>query len=322
MTNDAVKKAPGKAPQQPNPQREVTKFQYTLTKMKQTWVGYVMVAPFLLMFTVFTVVPVVLSILLSFTNFNMLQFPDFVFMDNYIRLFLDDDLFVKAFQNTMIFAVATGPASYVISFLVAWFINELPPKVRAFVTFIFYAPSISGNAYLVWQLFFQGDIYGYVNGWLLKMGLITQPIVFFKDTKYIVPLCIVVALWTSLGTSFLAFIAGLQGVDRSLYEAGAIDGIKNRWQELWYITLPSMRQILLFGAVLSITGSFGFGGIVTALCGYPSTDYVAWTLQHHLQEYMTTRFEFGYASAISLVLFFIMIGANVLVQKLLAKVGQ
>jgi multiple sugar transport system permease protein len=322
MTNDAVKKAPGKAPQQPKPQREVTKFQYTLTKMKQTWVGYVMVAPFLLMFTVFTVVPVVLSILLSFTNFNMLQFPDFVFMDNYIRLFLDDDLFVKAFQNTMIFAVATGPASYVISFLVAWFINELPPKVRAFVTFIFYAPSISGNAYLVWQLFFQGDIYGYVNGWLLKMGLITQPIVFFKDTKYIVPLCIVVALWTSLGTSFLAFIAGLQGVDRSLYEAGAIDGIKNRWQELWYITLPSMRQILLFGAVLSITGSFGFGGIVTALCGYPSTDYVAWTLQHHLQEYMTTRFEFGYASAISLVLFFIMIGANVLVQKLLAKVGQ
>ncbi|NLY69296.1 MAG: sugar ABC transporter permease [Clostridiales bacterium] len=322
MTNDAVKKAPGKAPQQPKPQREVTKFQYTLTKMKQTWVGYVMVAPFLLMFTVFTVVPVVLSILLSFTNFNMLQFPDFVFMDNYIRLFLDDDLFVKAFQNTMIFAVATGPASYVISFLVAWFINELPPKVRAFVTFIFYAPSISGNAYLVWQLFFQGDIYGYVNGWLLKMGLITQPIVFFKDTKYIVPLCIVVALWTSLGTSFLAFIAGLQGVDRTLYEAGAIDGIKNRWQELWYITLPSMRQILLFGAVLSITGSFGFGGIVTALCGYPSTDYVAWTLQHHLQEYMTTRFEFGYASAISLVLFFIMIGANVLVQKLLAKVGQ
>lgn len=319
MTSDAVKKAPGK---QPKLRRDMTKAEYIWSEMKRTWVGYVMVLPFLIMFTLFTVVPVVLSILLSFTNFNMLQFPDFVFMDNYIRLFLDDDLFIKAFQNTMVFAIATGPASYIISFLVAWFINELSPKVRAFVTFIFYAPSISGNAYLVFQLLFQGDIYGYVNGWLLKMGFIDKPIVFFKDPKYIVPLCIGVALWTSLGTSFLAFIAGLQGVDRSLYEAGAIDGIKNRWQELWYITLPSMRQILLFGAVLSITGSFGFGAIVTALCGYPSTDYVAWTLQHHLQEYMTTRFEFGYASAISLVLFFIMIGANVLVQKLLSKVGQ
>lgn len=319
MTNNAVKKAPEA---QPKMRRDMTRGQYLITEMKRTWVGYVMVAPFLVMFFIFTVVPVVLSILLSFTNFNMLQFPDFVFMDNYIRLFLDDDLFIKAFQNTMIFAIATGPASYIISFLVAWFINELPPKVRAFVTFIFYAPSISANAYLVWQLVFQGDIYGFANGWLLKMGFITQPILFFKNAAYIMTLCIVVALWTSLGTSFLAFIAGLQGVDRSLYEAGAIDGVKNRWQELWFITLPSMRQILLFGAVLSITGSFGFGAIVTALCGFPSTDYAAWTLQHHLQEYMTTRFEFGYASAISLVLFFLMIGANILVQKMLSKVGQ
>lgn len=319
MTNNAVKQAPEK---QPKLRRDMTKGQYIRSEMKRTWVGYVMVLPFLVMFFIFTVVPVLLSILLSFTSFNMLEWPEFIFMDNYIRLFLDDDLFIKAFQNTMIFAVATGPASYLISFLVAWFINELSPKVRAVVTFVFYAPSISGNAYLVWQLFFKGDIYGYVNGWLLKMGFITQPILFFQNVNYIVPLCIVVALWTSLGTSFLAFIAGLQGVDRSLYEAGAIDGVKNRWQELWYITLPSMRQILLFGAVLSITGAFGFGGIVDALCGNPSKDYVAWTLQHHLAEYMSTRFEFGYASAISLVLFFIMIGANILVQKLLSKVGQ
>ncbi|HPT85614.1 MAG TPA: sugar ABC transporter permease [Bacillota bacterium] len=322
MTNGAVKKASEKEPKLPKARKDMTKAEYILLQMKRTWVGYIMVLPFLVMFIAFTVVPVVLSILLSFTNFNMLQWPDFVGFDNFVRLFLDDDLFVRAFQYTMIFAVAVGPASYILSFLVAWFINELPPKARAFVTFIFYGPSISGNAYLVWQILFQGDIYGYVNGWLLKMGFITKPILFFTDANYIVPLCIVVALWTSLGTSFLAFIAGLQGVDRSLYEAGAIDGIKNRWQELWYITLPSMRQILLFGAVLSITSSFGFGGIVTALCGRPPTNYVGYTLQHHLEEYMTTRFEFGYASAISLVLFFLMIGANVLVQKLLAKVGQ
>ena len=310
-----------KEPKKHKSKKDMTKFEYTLSEMKRTWVGYIMVLPFCVMFFAFTVVPVVLSILLSFTDFNMLEWPTFRFLDNYVRLFLEDDLFITALQNTLMFAIATGPASFIISFLVAWFINELPPKVRAVVTFIFYAPSISGQAYMVWQLLFRSDIYGLVNGWLFRLGLISQPIAFFKDTKYIVPLCILVALWTSLGTSFLANIAGLQGVDRSLYEAGAIDGIKNRWQEAWYITLPQMKNILLFGAVLSITGSFGFGGVVTALCGNPSTDYCAWTLSHHLSEYMGTRFEFGYASAISVILFFLMTTANLAVQKLLSKVG-
>ncbi len=312
--------------QQPKNQKyagkAMTKGRYIRSQMKRNWVGYVMVAPFLIMFLAFTVVPVVLSILLSFTSFNMLQFPEWKGLDNYVQLFLADDLFITAFSNTMLFAITTGPASFILAFIVAWFINELSPRLRAFVTLIFYAPSIAGTAYLVWGIFFKGDIYGYVNGWLLKMGMISEPIVFFKDVNYIVPLCVVVAIWTSLGTTFLSNIAGLQGVDRSLYEAGAIDGVKNRWQEAWYITLPSMRSILLFGAVLAITGSFGFGAIVDNLCGNPSTDYVAWTLQHHLTEYMGTRFEYGYASAIAVVLFAIMMGANALVQKFLSKVGE
>ncbi len=312
--------------QQPKNQKyagkEMTKGRYIRTQMKRNWVGYVMVAPFLLMFIAFTVVPVVLSIALSFTSFNMLQWPEWKGLENYVQLFLSDDLFITAFSNTLLFAITTGPASFILAFIVAWFINELSPKLRALVTLIFYAPSISGTAYLVWGIFFQGDIYGYVNGWLLKMGMISKPIAFFKDTQYIVPLCIIVAIWTSLGTSFLSNIAGLQGVDHAQYEAGAIDGIKNRWQEAWYITLPNMRSILLFGAVLSITGAFSFGGIVTALCGNPSTDYVAWTLQHHLSEYMGVRFEYGYASAIAVVLFAIMMGANALVQKFLSKVGE
>lgn len=243
-------------------------------------------------------------------------------MDNYIRLFLDDDLFITAFKNTLIFAFTTGPASYLISYLLAWFINELGPKVRSVVTLIFYAPSISGQVYLVWGLLFQGDIYGYVNGWLLKFGFINEPILFFQNTTYIVPLIIIISLWTSLGISFLSFIAGLQVVDKSLYEAGATDGIKNRWQELWYITLPSMKPQLMFGAVMSITNSFGFGSVVTALCGFPSTDYAAHTIVHHLEDYGNQRFEIGYSSAIAVVLFAVMIGANALVKKVLSKVGS
>lgn len=301
---------------------QVTRWQYTRREMKKKWAGYAMVAPFLLMFTAFTIVPVLMSIALSFTNFNMLEMPQFCFFDNYIRLVLEDDLFLTAFQNTLIFAITTGPLSYLLSFLLAWFINELSPRMRSIVTFVFYGPSISGSAYLVWKLIFQGDIYGLANGLLMKMGMISKPIVFLQNVDYIMPICIIVSIWTSLGTAFLSFIAGLQGVDRSLYEAGAVDGVKNRWQELWYITLPSMKSILMFGAVLAITGAFGFGGIVDALCGNPSTDYCAWTLQHHMADYLNARMEVGYASCISIVLFVLMFGANMLIKNALSKVGR
>lgn len=301
--------------------KDMTRAQWTWKEMKRNWVAYIMVAPYMLIFTVFTIVPVVLSVVLSFTNFNMLEWPDFVFMDNYVRLFLDDDIFIQACGNTLVFAVIVGPVSYLMSFLVAWFINEIPPKIRAIVTLIFYAPSISGQVYLIWGTLFSGDSYGWVNAKLLEMGFITEPIQFFKDADYVMPLCIVVALWTSLGTSFLSFIAGLQGVDKAQYEAGAVDGVKNRWQELWYITLPNMGPQLMFGAIMAITSSFGFGGVVTALCGFPSVDYAAHTIMHHLDDYGGQRYEIGYSSAIAVILFIIMIGANALVKKIIAKVG-
>ena len=301
---------------------DMTRAQWTWKEMKRNKVAYLMVAPYMLIFTLFTVVPVLLSIVVSFTDFNLLEMPSFVFLENYTRLFLDDDIFIIACKNTLIFAVIVGPCSYLMSLLVAWFINELPPKIRAVVTLIFYAPSISGQVYLIWGTLFSGDSYGWVNGTLLNLGIITEEIHWFKDADYVMPLCIVVALWTSLGTSFLSFIAGLQGIDHSMYEAGAVDGVRNRWQELWYITLPSMKPQLMFGAVMAITSAFGFGGVVTALAGFPSVDYAAHTIMHHLDDYGGARFEIGYSSSIAVVLFAIMIGSNMLVRKLLSKVGQ
>ncbi|MBP5236324.1 MAG: sugar ABC transporter permease [Clostridia bacterium] len=311
-----------KAVKRPVARKDMTKLQWTLKEMRRNYIGYIFIAPFMFIFFLFTVIPVALSLVVSLTNFNMMEWPDFIFMDNYIRLFLDDDLFITALKNTIIFAVITGPTSYFLSLFTAWFINELPPKIRAIITLIFYAPSISGGALMIWQVLFANDSYGWANGWLLKLGIIDTPILWFYDVKYIMPLCIIVSLWTSLGTSFLAFIAGLQGINRSLFEAGAMDGIKNRWQELWFITLPSMKDQLMFGAVMAITGAFGYGGIVTALCGFPSTDYAAYTISHHLDDYGGSRYEIGYASAISFVLFMMMMGSNLLIQKLLKKVGQ
>ena len=313
---------PAAAPKKAVSRNEMSKLTWTLKEIKRNYMAYLMIAPYYLIFLTFTVVPVVLSAILSFTDFNMLEWPNFVGFDNYLRLFLDDDIFIIAVQNTLIFAAITGPVSYVMSFIIAWFINELPPKIRALVTLVFYAPSISGSVYTIWGILFSGDSYGYVNGILLKMGIIDGPIQWFNNASYVMPLCIVVALWTSLGTAFLSFIAGLQVVDRSLYEAGAVDGIKNRWQELWYITLPYMKPQMMFGAVMAITSSFGFGAIITALVGFPSPEYCAHTIMHHLDDYGGQRFEMGYASAIATVLFFMMIGSNMVIKKLLSKVGQ
>lgn len=282
----------------------------------------IFIVPYMIIFTLFTVLPVVASIGLSFTNFNMIQAPEFIGLANYIRLFINDDLFFTALQNTLFFALITGPAGYLLCFVFAWFINELPAKLRAFLTLLFYAPSIAGNTYVIWLLMFSEDAYGYINGFLINTGIISEPILWLTDVKYMKIVAVIVILWQSLGTSFLAFIAGLQNVDKTLYEAGMVDGVRNRWQELYFITLPVMRPQLMFGAIMSITGSFGIGGVLTGLFGTPSTDYAAYTIVHHLEDYGGVRFMMGYASAIATVLFLLMIGTNKVVQKLLNRIGS
>ena len=301
----------------------IAKKQRTLKyRLKKNKASYIMMAPYFILFFFFTVLPVLMSIVLSFTYFNMLEFPKFNGWSNYTKLFLNDDIFLISLKNTLIFAVVTGPISYVLCLLFAWIINEFRPKVRTFLTLIFYAPSICGNAYMVWQLILSSDRYGYLNGILLKLGFINEQKLWMQDADLILPCLIVVQLWLSLGTGFLSFIAGLQTVDKSLYEAAAIDGIKNRWQELWYVTLPAMKPQLMFGAVMQITQSFAVADISIQLAGNPSVNYAGATVVTHLLDYGSTRFDMGYASAIATVLFLLMVGTNKLVQKLLRRVGE
>lgn len=291
--------------------------------MKQNKVYYGMMAPFLLIFTVFTVLPVLMSIGLSFTTFDMINPPKFSGLSNYLYLFLEDDVFSLALRNTIILAVIVGPISYFASFFFAWLISELPPKIRWVLTIVFYAPSISGSAYLLWTLIFSGDMYGYLNAFLLNLGLIDSPILWLKTPEYALPILIIVQLWLSLGISFLSFIAGLQTVDRTLYEAAAIDGIRNRWQELWFITLPQMKPSLMFGAIMQITSSFGIGSLSIALLGNPSVEYSGHTIITHLLDFGqgSQRMELGMASAIATILFFLMMIANIFIQKILRRVG-
>lgn len=295
------------------------KWKHTWHMMKTNKACYAMLLPFMSLFIIFTVVPVVMSLPMGFTNFNMIETPKFVGLSNFYTLFLNDDVFLIAVRNTLIFAIFTGPFSYILSFIIAWLINEMNAFLKTFFTFVFYAPSMTTSVYVTWQLILSGDSYGYLNAVLIDLGILNEPAQWLTDTNYILTVVIIVQLWMSMGAGFLAIRAGFQNIDKSMYEAGAIEGIKNRWQELFYITIPSMGPQLLFAAVIQISASFTVGVVGQNLVGLPSTDYAAHTIMNHATDYGNIRYEMGYASAICFVLFAAMLLANKGINWLLGK---
>lgn len=295
------------------------KWKYTWHMMKTNKACYAMLLPFMSLFIIFTVMPVVMSLPMGFTNFNMIETPKFVGLSNFYTLFLNDDVFLIAVRNTLIFAIFTGPFSYILSFIIAWLINEMNAFLKTFFTFVFYAPSMTTSVYVTWQLILSGDSYGYLNAVLIDLGILNEPAQWLTDTNYILTVVIIVQLWMSMGAGFLAIRAGFQNIDKSMYEAGAIEGIKNRWQELFYITIPSMGPQLLFAAVIQISASFTVGVVGQNLVGLPSTDYAAHTIMNHATDYGNIRYEMGYASAICFVLFAAMLLANKGINWLLGK---
>ena len=296
-------------------------FHYGVQKAKRMKVCYLLLAPYAILFFTFFILPIATSIFYGFTYYNILEPARFIGLQNYINLVLQDEVFLTSVKNTFVIAVVTGPVGYILSFMFAWFINELPKWLRAIAVVIFYAPSIAGNAYSIFSIIFRGDAYGYLNSILLNFGLIDAPYLWLTNPQYIMPVLIFVILWMSMGTGFLSFVAGFQGIDKSMYEAGYVDGVRNRWQELYHITLPSMKPMLLFGAVMSITSAFNVCDVPRALAGYPSTDYAARTVVTHLFDYGFSRFEMGYASAIATLLFLVMILCKKFISAALEKVG-
>ena len=278
--------------------------------------------PFMGLFFIFTILPIVSSIVLSFTDYDMINTPRFTGLSNYLRMFTTDEVFPVAVKNTLLVSVITGPVSFFLAFLLAWLINEFRPGMRSLLAFLFYAPALIGNVYYIWQVAFSSDSYGYANSLLLSWGLITEPILWFRDVRFSMIIVMIVQLWLSIGISFLADIAGLQNVNPELYEAGAIDGIRTRWHELWYITLPSMKSILLFGAVMQIQATFSISAVPMALAGFPSVNNSVDTLVTHLMDVGTQRYELGYAAAVSVFLFMLMALFRILVGKALDLMGK
>lgn len=271
---------------------------------RKNLMGYFFLLPFLILFLIYTVLPVGVSMGTSLTNYNMIQKAEFIGLNNYKLLFLEDDVFITALQNTMIFALIIGPLGYFMSFLMAWIIS-LMKKGRGLLALAFYAPSLtSGTAMsVIWMVIFSGDRTGYLNSLLLNIGIIQNPILFTKDATWIMIVVVFISAWMSMGTGFLVFLAGLQNIDPEMYEAGKVDGIKSPWKQLYYITLPLMKPQLLFGAINSIVSSFAVFDVVTAVAGFPSPNYSAHTIVAHLYDYAFTRFNMGYASAIAMFLF-------------------
>ena len=288
--------------------------------MKKNSSAYVLALPYFLLFILFTGIPVIISLPIGFTNFNMAEFPKWTGLSNFYTMFLADDVFLIAIQNTLIFAIITGPVSYIMCFLLAWLINEMPGPLKTVFTYIFYAPTLAGNIYATWQLIFSGDSHGPLNAVLMNLGIIKGPQQWLTDARYIMMCIIIVQMWMSLGAGFLALRAGLQGIDKSGYEAGAIEGIKNRFQELIYITVPAMGPQLLFAAVMQITASFTAGDVGRFLTAFPTTEYKGHTLMTHAFDYGSIRFEMGYACAVCFFLFVVMLIVNAVIRRAMSGI--
>ncbi len=283
-----------------------TKVKRPKSKMdtRKSITGYLFLAPFLILFVTFTLIPIAVAMGLSLTNYNLVQTPEFVGLTNYRNLILEDDVFLKSLSNTIVFAILTGPTGYLASFIMAWLIT-LMNKGRGAFALAFYAPSLTSGIAMstIWLIIFSGDRNGYLNNFLMNLGVIVEPILWTKDADYLKWVIVIISVWMSMGTGFLVFLAGLQNIDPSLYEAAKVDGMKSRIQELRYITLPLMKPQLLFGAVNAVVGAFGIFDVATSVAGMPSPNYAAHTIVAHLYDYAFIRMNMGYASAVAMILF-------------------
>lgn len=280
-------------------------------------------SPYLILFITFIVIPVVSAILLSFTYFNAIERPEFIGLDNYVKLFTQDEVFMQyVLPNTIKFSLIVGPGGYILSFLLAWMLAQITKKMRTILALLIYSPSMTSGVAMavVWTIIFSGDEAGYLNSMLIRLGLISEPVQWLQSPELLMPIMIIVTLWGSMGVGFLAILSGILNIDPEIYEAGYIDGIKNRFQEIIYITIPSIKPQMLFGAVMSIVNTFQSGAIGVQLAGAnPTPQYAGQLIVNHIEDFGFIRYEMGYAAAVSVVLLLFVYFSSKVVQKLFVE---
>jgi len=283
----------------------------------------VLQAPFIMLFAAFIIIPILMAIGLSFTDFNTIQMPNFVGLNHYVSILTDDQVFMEyALPNTIQFAIIVGIGGYILSFFMAWSLAQITKIPRTILAIILYSPSMTGGVMLsaVWRVIFDGDKVGLLNAFLLRLDAIQKPIVWLQDPTYLLPIMILVSLWSSMGIGFLAMLAGVLNVNRELYEAAYIDGVHNRFQEIRYVTIPAARPQMLFGAVMAIVGTFQNGSIGVMLTGAnPTPGYAGQLLVTHAEEHAFVRYEMGYGAAVSVLLLILVWGVSQLAKKLFAE---
>ena len=287
---------------------------------KEDGKAYLMLLPYIILFSTFILVPVVIAIGLSFTYFDVINKPSFTGLLNYITLFTQDEVFLKyVLPNTFLYALIVGPGGYVISFLLAWMLAQIQPLPRTILALCIYTPSMLGGVFIgvIWKTIFSGDQSGWFNSILLRLGLIDTPIQFLLTSDYFMLIMIIVSLWSAMGIGFLSMISGILNIDQELYEAAYVDGIRNRFQEIVYITTPSMKPQMFFGAVMAIVNAFNMGWIGVTLSGAnPTPGYSGQLITNHIDDYGFLRYEMGYAAAISVVLLLVVYGFNMAAGRL------
>jgi len=296
-----------------------------LKRAKRKEISFIilLLLPYAASFFIFIILPVIVAVILSFTNFDAIQSPTFVGFANYIRLLTEDDIFMQhVLPNTLIFALVAGPLGFLLSFILAWMLAQVTKRPRTILALMIYAPTLAVGVTIqvVWQALFSGDESGYINAWFLSMGFINEPVQWLQDPRYLMPIMILVTVWSSMGVGFLAMLSGILNIDPELYEAAYIDGLKSRVQEVFRITLPSMKPQLLFGAVMAVVSTFQAGAIGVQLSGAnPTPNYAGQLILNHIEDHGFIRFEMGYAAAISVVLLVMIYTISKVVRVLLTE---
>ena len=285
------------------------KKRYNKGSFPETFTAFVLLLPYIILFSLFIAIPVAVAIGLSLTYFDVIQVPTWAGLANYITILTQDDIFMRyVVPNTFIFALLVGPGGYALSFMFAWMLAQIQPLPRNILALALYTPSLAGGVFIsiIWTTLFSGDQAGFINSLLLRWGWVDAPIQFLQSPDYLMSIMIIVSLWSAMGIGFLAMLAGILNINQELYEAGAIDGIRNRFQEAVFITIPSMKPQMLFGAVMAIVGAFNSGAIGVALSGSnPTPQYAGQLLINHIEDYGFLRYEMGYAAALSVILLLI-----------------